>query len=305
MSLIQISHLDKSYGQLKAVSDFSLRADRSELLAVAGPDGAGKTTLFRTVCGLLEYDSGTINLAGFDINKDFDKIKPLLGYMPQNFSLYPDLSVEENLYFYAGLFGLGKNEYEQKKKRLYRFSGLGPFADRRAGKLSGGMKQKLALSCNLIHDPEILILDEPTTGVDPVSRRQFWDILAKLKADGSTIIVSTPYMDEVALADRAIFIHNGRKLIEGRPAELLQYFDSLIYSVIAVPSSRLMLQLNQIEGLISRRFGSSIHLYIDPHQKIEKYYERLSQLGIDTGSISPIKPELEDLFIQLMERPDA
>ena len=305
MSLVQISNLDKSYGQFKAVKDFSLSADMGELLAVAGPDGAGKTTIFRTICGLLEYDNGIINLAGFDINKDFDKIKPLLGYMPQNFSLYPDLSVEENLYFYAGLFGLSKNEYGNKKKRLYQFSGLGPFAKRRVGELSGGMKQKLALSCNLIHDPKILILDEPTTGVDPVSRRQFWDILKKLKTEGSTIIVSTPYMDEVALADRAIFIHNGKKLIEGKPDELFKYFKSAIYNIKAVPSSGLMAQLNQIEGITSRRFGSSIHLYTSPQKKIEEYNDRLSQLGINTESISPIKPELEDLFIQLMEQSDA
>jgi len=305
MSLVQISNLNKSYGQQQAVSDFSLNADQGQLLAVAGPDGAGKTTIFRTVCGLLEYNSGTINLAGFDINREFDKIKPLLGYMPQNFSLYSDLSVEENLYFYAGLFGLSKNEYEQRKKRLYQFSGLGPFAARRAGKLSGGMKQKLALSCNLIHDPKILILDEPTTGVDPVSRRQFWDILKKLKEDGSTIIVSTPYMDEVALADHAIFIHNGHKLIEGKPEELLKYFESEIYNTKAIPSSKLMKQLNQIDGITSRRFGSSIHLYTSRQQKIENYYERLSLLGISVESISPIKPELEDLFIQLMEQSDA
>ncbi len=305
MTLVQISNLDKSYGQHKAVSNFSLSANQGELLAVAGPDGAGKTTIFRTVCGLLEYDNGTINLAGFDIDKEFDKIKPLLGYMPQNFSLYPDLSVEENLYFYAGLFGMKKNEYEQKKERLYQFSGLGPFAKRRAGKLSGGMKQKLALSCNLIHDPKILILDEPTTGVDPVSRRQFWDILKTLKQDGSTIIVSTPYMDEVALADRAIFVHNGQKLIEGKPDELLSHFNSAIYKIKAVPSSGIMEQLNQIEGITSRRFGSSIHLYTDPQQNMEVHYNRLSQLGISSESITPIKPELEDLFIQLMEKSDA
>lgn len=305
MNLVQINNLHKSYGQLKAVSDFTLSARQGELLAVAGPDGAGKTTIFRTVCGLLDYDEGEINLAGFDINKEFDNIKPLLGYMPQNFSLYPDLSVEENLYFYAGLFGMTKNEYDQKKIYLYKFSGLGPFAKRRAGKLSGGMKQKLALSCNLIHDPKILILDEPTTGVDPVSRRQFWDILKKLKSDGSTIIVSTPYMDEVALADRAIFIHNGQKLIEGEPSELLNHFNGIIYKVDAVPSSALMVQLNKIDGIISRRFGSSIHLYTDPQNKIERYYDSLSPLGINVEAISQIQPELEDLFIQLMEQSDA
>jgi ABC-2 type transport system ATP-binding protein len=302
MSLISINGLVKSYAQLKAVDDFNLNADKGELVAVVGPDGAGKTTIFRTVCGLLEYDSGTINVAGYNIDTEFDRIKPLLGYMPQNFSLYPDLSVEENLHFYAGLFGLTGDDYEQKKKSLYEFSGLEPFAKRRAGMLSGGMKQKLALSCNLIHNPEILILDEPTTGVDPVSRRQFWNILKSLRQSGSTILVSTPYMDEVTLADRAVFVHGGKKLIEGRPNEITRYFVGTIYQIKATPSADLMYQLDRIDGLVVRRFGSSIHAHIPPGQSINIYFDRLSGLGIDRHSIISIEPELEDLFIQLMEQ---
>jgi len=302
MSLISINGLAKSYGQVKAVENFSLSADRGELVAVVGPDGAGKTTIFRTVCGLLDYDNGTISIAGHNIAAEFDRIKPLLGYMPQNFSLYPDLSVEENLHFYAGLFGLTGDNYEKKKKSLYEFSGLEPFAKRRAGMLSGGMKQKLALSCNLIHNPEILILDEPTTGVDPVSRRQFWNILKSLRQSGSTILVSTPYMDEVALADRAVFIHDGKKLIEGKPGELTSHFSGAIYQIRQMPSADLMHQLNQIDGLVSRRFGSSIHTHIPPGQNMDNYFDQLSALGIGRDSIKPIEPELEDLFIQLMER---
>ena len=305
MSLLQITDLTKSYGDIVAVKNFSLSVNKGELLAIAGPDGAGKTSLFRTACSLLEYDSGTIIIDGLDIKKDFDKIKPLLGYMPQNFSLYPDLSVEENLHFYAGLFGLGHEQYDKKKKRLYEFSGLGPFAGRRAGQLSGGMKQKLALSCNLIHDPEILILDEPTTGVDPVSRRQFWEILRTLKNGGSTIIVSTPYMDEVALADRAVFMHNGEKLIEGKPDQLTGHFKGNIYQIKQSPTASMMHQLELIDGLTSRRFGSSIHSYVKTGQTIEKYYNALSTIGITSDIIEPVEPELEDIFIQLMEQSDA
>lgn len=303
--MIEIKELTKTYGSLTAVSKFSLEVGESELLALVGPDGSGKTTIFRIVCGLLGYDTGQITMAGYNIENQFQEIKPLLGYMPQNFSLYPDLSVEENLHFYGGLFGLGKNEYEEKKKRLYQFSGLGPYAGRRAGNLSGGMKQKLALSCNLVHDPEILILDEPTTGVDPVSRRQFWEILKTLKQDGSTILVSTPYMDEVALADRAIFIHKGEKMIEGMPSELSNKFDGAIYRIQKAPTSGLMSSLNNLEGLTANRFGSTIHIYTDKDQTINNYYEKFSSLGIKSTMIEQIKPELEDLFIQLMERSDV
>lgn len=305
MSLFQITDLTKSYGDIVAVKNFSLSVERGELLAIAGPDGAGKTSLFRTACSLLEYDSGTIIIDDFDIDKDFDKIKPLLGYMPQNFSLYPDLSVEENLHFYAGLFGLSHKQYDEKKKRLYEFSGLTPFAGRRAGQLSGGMKQKLALSCNLIHDPEILILDEPTTGVDPVSRRQFWNILKTLKGGGSTIIVSTPYMDEVALADRAVFMHNGEKLIEGKPDRLTGHFKGTIYQIKQSPTVSMMHQMELIDGLISRRFGSSIHSYVKPGHNIDEHYSALNAIGITSDIIEPIAPELEDIFIQLMEQSNA
>ncbi|MGB2990775.1 MAG: ABC transporter ATP-binding protein, partial [Candidatus Zixiibacteriota bacterium] len=159
MSIVEVSDLNKTYGPLKAVDDFSFTADKGEILSLVGPDGAGKTSIFRAVCGLVKYDSGGMKIAGFDVSRDFEKIKPLLGYMPQTFSLYPDLSVEENLYFYAGLFGLNRGQFNEKKKLLYQFSGLGPFHNRRAGALSGGMKQKLALSCALVHDPEVLVLD--------------------------------------------------------------------------------------------------------------------------------------------------
>ncbi len=302
MTVVQAYNITKTYGGKPAVESFSLKADKGELVALVGPDGAGKTTLFRCLCGLLEIDRGEIMLAGFDIKKEFDHIKPLMGYMPQNFSLYPDLSVEENLDFYAGLFDIRGDNLKTKKARLYEFSGLGPFAKRRAGRLSGGMKQKLALSCNLIHDPEILILDEPTTGVDPVSRRQFWEILKNLKTSGSTIIVSTPYMDEVALADRAIFMYRGKAMTEGTPAQLAAQFRGKVFRADILPSPEDMRRLNDIKGISSRRFGSTVHVYIGTAENIENLRQPLSGVGIDIDKISPVPPDLEDTFIQFMEQ---
>lgn len=301
MSIVEVKHLVKTYGGLIAVNDFSFTVDPGELVALMGPDGAGKTSTFRALCGLITSDAGEISIAGHDINRAFDKIKPLLGYMPQSFSLYPDLSVEENLRFYAGLFGLDTGEFESRRDRLYEFSGLQPFASRRAEALSGGMKQKLALSCNLIHDPEILVLDEPTTGVDPLSRRQFWDILKMLTDNGSAIVVSTPYMDEVALADRAIFLFNGRKLAEGTPTELTNLFTGNVFRIDLPPTLERMAILNTAGGMTARRFGGSMHVYLPQEATPEQYRETLQSAGVDLNALQAIAPELEDTFIQLME----
>ncbi len=300
MSIIEIKNLSKSYGDLKAVDDLSFSADQGQIVALAGPDGAGKTSTFRAACGLISIDSGEIEIAGKNVATDFDNIKSTLGYMPQAFSLYPDLSVEENLYFYAGLFGLSAKQFAEKKKLLYRFSGLGPFYNRRAGALSGGMKQKLALSCQLIHDPKVLILDEPTTGVDPLSRRQFWDILKNLRDNGSTIVVSTPYMDEVEMSNRAIFIFQGHMLAEGTPDQLKAMFRGKVYTIEIDPTAENMEKLVSIEGLSPRRFGSSVHVYPSENRTIEDFDSPLKQIGIDTGSINEISPELEDSFMQFM-----
>ncbi len=302
MLAVEVKNLRKKYGDIVAVEDFSFTVEKGKIATLVGPDGAGKTTIFRCLCNLIEFEVGQIRIGEHDLAGNFEKIKPLLGYMPQNFSLYPDLSVEENLSFYAGLFGLKKDIFNKRKSELYRFSGLGPFAGRRAAALSGGMKQKLALSCNLIHDPAILFLDEPTTGVDPLSRRQFWEILKSLQKAGSSIIVSTPYMDEVAISDYAIFIHKGRKLAEGTPQQLSGYFSGSVYLANIFPSPEIMDRLNQIEGLICRRFGSSIHLYVDSSSMMDKFHDELEAIGITTDKISLIEPDLEDTFIQLMEQ---
>ncbi len=285
-----------------AVNNFSLTVPSGEITALAGPDGAGKTTLIRAICNLIDIDSGMITIDGMNVAKQFDKIKPMLGYMPQIFSLYPDLSVEENLRFYAGIFDVTGKDFEKRVEELYRFSNLKPFKNRRAAALSGGMKQKLALSCSLMHDPKILLLDEPTTGVDPLSRRQFWEILLNLKNEGVTILVSTPYMDEVARADNACFIFDGTKLTEGIPDELPALFDGQLFYLDAEPTSSLDRQLNNIKGIEARRFGAGMHLYLSQDDSIENYVDEFKKIEIIMTQIKPIKPNLEDSFIQLMEQ---
>ncbi len=302
MSLVQVEHISKSYGDLKAVDDFSFEASEGSIFALAGPDGAGKTSLFRSMCGLLEFSEGTVSLGGYNLAHDFAAIKDILGYMPQTFSLYPDLSVEENLRFYAGLFEISKKELGLKSEYLYKFSGLGSFRKRRASQLSGGMKQKLALSCALIHDPKVLILDEPTTGVDPLSRRQFWGILTSLRDNGACIVVSTPYMDEVALADRTSFIHRGKKLAEGTPDELTRLYAGRVYNLPVEPSVHTMDTVTRISGVDARRFGASIHLYTGNDMSEESLVRELIQQGINDIRPERIEPELEDVFIQLMSK---
>jgi ABC-2 type transport system ATP-binding protein len=283
-----------------ALDDFSLSVARSELVALVGPDGAGKTTLLRILCRVLDPDAGEIQVDGLDVRTSFDQIKNDLGYMPQQFSLYPDLSVEENLVFYGGLFGVTGKAFREKRDYLYEFSNLAPFAKRRAQALSGGMKQKLALSCALIHDPTLLILDEPTTGVDPLSRRQFWEILLQLESEGVAILVSTPYMDEVARCDRACFIFGGKKLSEGAPTDLAARFAGQIYYLDREPDSMLVSHLNAIPDLSASRFGAGLHLYLPEERQPHDIADQLAEVGIAPDDLSPIEPGLEDRFIQLM-----
>lgn len=298
--IVQVKGLTKTYGAIRAVDAVDLDLGEGEIVAVAGPDGAGKTSIFRVLAGLIRFDAGDVTIAGYDVRAHFDRVKPLLGYMPQSFSLYQDLSVEENLRFYAGLFGLGGGEFAAKKEALYDFSGLKPFAGRRAGQLSGGMKQKLALCCALVHDPKVLILDEPTTGVDPLSRRQFWEILLRLRSKGSSILVSTPYMDEVDLAGRAVLVHEGRKLAEGPPAELGRLFRGAVYRLSLQPNAELMSRLKTIPDIEARRFGSSVRISARPGVPAARIDEGLRRAGVTAG-VEPVDPDLEDVFVQMIE----
>ncbi len=301
MSLLSISHLSKKYGEIRALTDFSLEMKRGDVVALVGPDGAGKTTLMRTVCNLLTPDEGEIIIDGHNVAEQFERVKSIIGYMPQIFSLYPDLSVEENLRFYSGIYGHTGAAYRKRRDELYEFSRLGSFAGRRAGALSGGMKQKLALSCALLHNPQLLILDEPTTGVDPLSRRYFWEMLLKLKADGVTILVSTPYMDEANRSDRTVCLLDGKTLAEGSPEQLASQYEGQVYYSDQEPTTDMVHQLSQLEGLQARRFGAGLQVQMTDSLTPGKVADRLRSLGVDPERLEAVSATLEDRFIQMME----
>ena len=257
MSII-ISNISKSYKKVKALENISFDVNPGELFGLIGPDGAGKTTLFRILTTLLIANEGEVSVVGFDVVKDYKSIRKNVGYMPGKFSLYQDLTVEENLDFFATIFGTTIEENYDLIKDIY--VQIEPFKDRRAGKLSGGMKQKLALCCALIHKPKVLFLDEPTTGVDPVSRKEFWEMLKRLQKKDITILVSTPYMDEAALCDRIALIQNGEMLEIDTPEAILKHFPKQIYNVSANNMYQLINCLNDFESKHSvYPFGEFVH----------------------------------------------
>src|SRR5215470_3770264 len=249
MSAVVVENIIKTYGKKKeilALDDISFDVKKGEIFGIIGPDGAGKTSLFRILTTLLLADSGTATVDGFDVVKDYKEIRSRIGYMPGRFSLYQDLTVEENLEFFATIFKTSIRENYDLIKDIY--SQIEPFKDRRAGKLSGGMKQKLALSCALIHRPSVLFLDEPTTGVDAVSRKEFWEMLKRLKEQGITILVSTPYMDEASLCDRVALIQEGHIMTINTPAEIVRAFPDKLYAVKADDMYRLITDLTNYPG---------------------------------------------------------
>ncbi len=295
---LAITGLHKSFGRTRAVAGLDVTVARGAIVGMIGPDGAGKTTTMRIALGLLRPDAGQVQVLGTDAMTRTRAIKDRLGYMPQRFSLYPDLTVGENLRFFAELYLVPKAERDRREAELLEFSRLGPFRDRRAGALSGGMKQKLALSCNLVHRPELLILDEPTTGVDPVSRQEFWQWLRRFAQEGLAILVSTPYMDEAELCDQVLLVHEGRALAHGTPDQLTQLFPGGLIRLDANNAERLSAVLPQ-EGLEPRsaiRFGDSLHL-AHPAGEGERLIRRLNQAGITAESI---KPGIEDVFVALL-----
>ncbi len=303
---IEINNFSKSYGDVRAVENLSLKIESGELFGLIGPDGAGKTTTMRTLCTLLNCDHGEMLVDGRDVRTQVSYIRSILGYMPQRFSLYPDLSVEQNLNFFADLFGVSKNEKEDRLARLYQFSKLEPFKKRLASALSGGMKQKLALSCTLIHTPRILILDEPTTGVDPVSRREFWEILRQLRNEGVTILVSTPYMDEAELCDRVAFMHKGQMLALDDPKNLHQHFPFHLYEVIAAETRGLVAYFEkQVDTRSVQIFGDRLHVSFEQKLSAATISDLREKAPVEIQSMQKIQPSIEDTFLALMKKQES
>lgn len=259
--MISIQNVSKSFGEVVANLNLNLDIPDGKLVGLLGPDGAGKTTLMRMICSLMSPDQGQILLGNLHTVFDRSRIRSMIGYMPQRFSLYPDLTVEQNILFFANLFGVGEIEKKKRIEELYKFSRLGPFKKRQAGALSGGMKQKLALSCNLIHTPAYLILDEPTFGVDPVSRQEFWELIQEIKSQGTTIFVSTPYLDEAELFDLAVLMFKGKIIDYDRPEMLKSKYPYPLYSVESNDPAIAKAYFEKQKEVVSiHYFGNELHI---------------------------------------------
>ena len=298
-TLITISDVSYNYGDITALNNINVSVNKNELFGLIGPDGSGKTTLFRMLATLLIPQKGQILYEDIDIVPDYKAIRKIIGYMPGKFSLYQDLTVMENLEFFASVFNTSINENYYLIKDIYKM--LEPFKDRKAGKLSGGMKQKLALSCALIHKPELLILDEPTTGVDAVSRREFWDMLSNLKNMGITIVVSTPYMDEAKRCDRVALIKDGIIMKIDTPELIEKSFEYLLYAVHCNNNFRLLNMLRSATKIINAySFGQDLHIVVKQEDDLVRIINSFNTLDLGVINYKRVKPNIEDCFIQQM-----
>lgn len=298
MESISVKNINKSYGSVQALKDLSFEVDQGEIYGIIGPDGAGKTTLFRILTTLLLADSGTATVDGLDVVKEYKQIRKQIGYMPGKFSLYQDLTVEENLDFFATIFHTTIQENYYLIEDIYKQ--IEPFKKRRAGKLSGGMKQKLALSCALIHKPTVLFLDEPTTGVDPVSRKEFWDMLLKLKEQGITILVSTPYMDEATRCDRIALIQHGEFMQVDTPQNIIDAYPEILWAVQSNQMHKLLNDLRNYPSITSSfSFGETIHITVKEGTMTDKLKSYLTEKGHTDILIKPIQATVEDCFMLL------
>lgn len=298
--MIEVKDLHKGYnkGKVNALNGITFNVEDGEIFGVIGPDGAGKSSLFRILASLLLPDSGSVSMNGHDVVKDYREVRQIIGYMPGRFSLYQDLSVEENLTFFATLFHTTIEENYHLIKDIYQQ--IEPFKKRRAGALSGGMKQKLALSCALIHKPEILILDEPTTGVDPVSRKEFWDMLGRLKEQGITILVSTAYMDEASRCDRIALIREGEFIASNTPKGIIDEYAGVLWSVEGSRMSALLSALRDYSGVkTSFAFGDKIHITVEERMQTGELEQYLTHKAFKDVRIAPIEPTVEDCFMAL------
>ena len=307
-SIICADRLTRTFDKMVALKELDLCIEPGEILGLVGPDGAGKTTALRLMEAVMRPSSGNVRVAGFDSVKQAESIRAHVGYMPQRFSLYPDLNVLENLYFYADIFGVNGGERHKRIEQLLAFSNLTRFTDRRAGQLSGGMQKKLALACTLIHRPDVLLLDEPTTGVDPVSRREFWDILTDLHISGTTIVVSTPYMDEAERCNRVGLLFKGALVECGSPAAIKAKVQGQVIELRPEPMA-------VAQGILAGRpdvlevqvYGDLLHVLVDEaHERMPQVRAALEAAGVQVKRLRVIQPRMEEAFITLIrERQDA
>jgi len=303
MISVKIENITKKFDQITAIHDLSLNIDKGEIIGLIGPDGAGKTTLLRLMIGLLKPNSGSIQIEGVDSVKNPQHVKDKIGYMPQHFSLYGDLSVSENMKFFADIYGVPKKIFNKRKKELLEFSGLVPFEDRLARNLSGGMQKKLALACNLFHTPEILLLDEPTTGVDPVSRRELWGLLFQLNKQEVTLIITTPYMDEAQRCHRVGLMYEGKILSFQSPQSLIQGMKDEIIELVTddKQTKKLLGNLPDLKAVYP--YGGALHLTFEQGKGgEEKTKEFLEKHSLSARSIKIISPSFEDVFLNLINK---
>jgi ABC-2 type transport system ATP-binding protein len=305
MSAIRANGLRRTFGDLVAVAGLDLDVAAGEIFGLVGPDGAGKTTTMRMLTGILPPSGGRAEVAGFDVARQAERLKEHLGYMSQRFGLYPDLTVMENIEFYADIYGVPRREYTARTERLLGFSNLTPYKQRLAGNLSGGMKQKLGLACALIHTPRVLFLDEPTNGVDPVSRRDFWRILYQLVREGVTIFVSTAYLDEAERCNRLALLHQGRLLGLGTPDEVKALMPGALLEVrTPEPRRTAALLRERLVGATVGLFGDRVHVAArDPAAAETQIRQLVAAAGFEPLTVRPIEPSLEDVFVSVLSPP--
>jgi ABC-2 type transport system ATP-binding protein len=304
-TLILAEGLRRAFGPTVAVRDVSLRVEAGQAYGLVGPDGAGKSTTMRLLCGAIRSDAGRVTLAGIELEKDLSQARAQIGYLPQRFSLYGELTVKENLRFFAEVRGLPAEAWRPRSQEILEFVGLQEFSDRRAEMLSGGMRQKLGLAAALIHRPRILLLDEPTGGVDPVTRQSFWQLIIRLLADGVAVLVSTPYMDEASRCHRLGFMSRGRLLVEGPPAEVARRLEGRVLEVIGAPLRTLAALARSDAGVeAAQLFGDRIHVRVAPEAAqdvLRRWPETARGAQVRLDGLRVVPPQLEDVFIHLLE----
>jgi ABC-2 type transport system ATP-binding protein len=306
MHALEITSVTKKFDAIIAVNDISLTVDRGEMFALVGPDGSGKTTTIRMLCGIVSPSNGSVNVMGFDVQKQKDEVKKRIGYLSQRFSLYGDLTIDENIEFFAEIHGVF--DYINRRNELLEFTRLTPFRDRLAEKLSGGMKQKLALACTLIHTPDIIFLDEPTTGVDPVSRRDFWKVLSALLRTGITIVMTTPYLDEAERCNRVALMDNGKILMTDTPEKLKKVMKGEVVELVCSDIRRSFALMKHHPGVMEvQAFGDRLNIVVSSSAgDMPVILEHLKEQSIDVTDWRKVKPSLENVFISLLtERKSA